>query len=45
MRSLRISHDRQVIGMRRPRPIAFEKASLAEKRVAMVGKLKRTWVC
>ena len=25
--------QRQVIGMRRPRPIAFEKASFAEKRV------------
>ena len=32
--ALRISQARQVIGMRMPRPMALEKASLAEKRVA-----------
>ena len=34
LRALTISQARQVIGMRMPRPIAFENASLAEKRVA-----------
>ena len=32
--SLTISQPRQVIGMRMPRPIALQNASLAEKRVA-----------
>jgi hypothetical protein len=32
--SLRISQARHVIGIRMPRPIALENASLAEKRVA-----------
>ena len=31
---LTISQARQVIGMRMPRPMALENASLAEKRVA-----------
>ena len=34
LRALTISQARQVIGMRMPRPMALEKASLAEKRVA-----------
>ena len=32
--NLPISHKRQVMGMRMPKPIALLKASLAEKRVA-----------
>ena len=32
--ALTISQARQVIGMRMPRPMALENASLAEKRVA-----------